>query len=351
MINAKSSIGACVAIGIALVGRNLYERGRIPPTWDLALGGALAGFEFVNKIRKSIPREIRRASIDVSFISSDLIFAIPIKSGSTVTSHMGHLIRTQAAPLDFEDQNDVIPWIEIGAKMLKTDLNSEQVASPRLFKSHMVWSDPNLPTDGEAKLVYCFRDFMDVIVSTYHFLSSMLNLDNKIVTPEGLFSFVLMNGEIESQFKNLVDFWEHRNEPHVMFLFYDDILQDRENVAKRMIEFMTDTTDSSDIFLEAVVAQSNHSVMSSPENHWRFNEEKLATIFAANRGEDALIDPSQLIGKARRGGGRSGEGKDIFCDSLWAAYNRTWNAIVTTATGFPDLDSMRAAHKAELERE
>ncbi|CAE7710290.1 unnamed protein product [Symbiodinium microadriaticum] len=55
----------------------------------------------------------------------------------------------------------------------QNDINKDQVASPRLFKSHLRFK--SCPED--VKRIYCFRDIKDVLVSDWTFTASILESD------------------------------------------------------------------------------------------------------------------------------------------------------------------------------
>ena len=62
---------------------------------------------------------------------------------------------------DFDDQMDVIPWIDPHgpALAIPDDVDRPQCAKPRIFKSHAPYTA--FTTGGLAeggKLIYCFRD-------------------------------------------------------------------------------------------------------------------------------------------------------------------------------------------------
>ena len=122
----------------------------------------------------------------------DVVVATPPKSGTTLLLQVAHQLRVHGAGLlfvavaslaggrwggdmDFEDQMDVAPCLE-GVKssvsssfrasnrlvsggaagLLVNDINAEQVANPRLYKSHL-----RFKCCPAVKRIYCYRDLKE----------------------------------------------------------------------------------------------------------------------------------------------------------------------------------------------
>src|SRR6476619_7657894 len=94
---------------------------------------------------------------------SDVIIASYAKCGTTWLQQMVHSLRT-GGDLDFDDISRVVPWIETAAD-LGLDLDAEQRAEPRAFKSHVSWT---LVPKGGRYLV-AVRDPRDALVSVHRF--------------------------------------------------------------------------------------------------------------------------------------------------------------------------------------
>lgn len=70
---------------------------------------------------------------------SDIIISPYAKCGTTLLQHIAHGLRTRG-DMDFDEITVVTPWIELAYDM-DWDLTAEQVANPRVFKSHTSWHD------------------------------------------------------------------------------------------------------------------------------------------------------------------------------------------------------------------
>ncbi|XP_028165270.1 uncharacterized protein LOC114356358 [Ostrinia furnacalis] len=116
-----------------------------------------------------------------------------------------------------------------------------KLPSPRFIKSHLPFSllPPNLL--DTAKVVYVARDPRDAAVSYYH--------HNK------LFDFMGYTGDFKQYweffiqdkidwtpfFPHVIEAWEQRNHPNLLFLFYEDMLKDLPKAVRQVAEFLGKT--------------------------------------------------------------------------------------------------------------
>src|SRR6476620_3913748 len=69
---------------------------------------------------------------------TDIIISPYGKCGTTMLQQTLHTLRTRG-DMDFDDISRVVPWIEM-SPLLGIDLNAEQRANPRGFKSHLSYT-------------------------------------------------------------------------------------------------------------------------------------------------------------------------------------------------------------------
>ena len=93
-----------------------------------------------------------------------------------------------------------------------------------------------------------------------------------------------------------------------------------------------------------VVETTTHKSMASAEHHARFDDHRIARVFAEING---LAWPRKLTGKVRKTGGKSGEGKAKLSQAHRDEFAGAWSKVVTSRLGFKDLRAMRAAWKKE----
>uniref|UniRef100_A0A2A4KBH0 Sulfotransferase domain-containing protein n=1 Tax=Heliothis virescens TaxID=7102 RepID=A0A2A4KBH0_HELVI len=110
--------------------------------------------------------------------------------------------------------------------------------SPRFIKTHLPMSllPPNLL--DTAKVVYVARDPRDVAVSCYHhsklfrvldFPSPFKDFWNLFI--RGLFTMLPF-------FDTVKEAWELRHHPNMLFLFYEELIQDLPAVIRRVADFL-----------------------------------------------------------------------------------------------------------------
>jgi hypothetical protein len=91
------------------------------------------------KFAAMFDEETHKLGLAVKLRPSDVVITPFGKSGTTWTQQIVHCLRTRG-DMDFDDISRVVPWIEI-SPALGIDLDAEQKANPRAFKSHLAWSE------------------------------------------------------------------------------------------------------------------------------------------------------------------------------------------------------------------
>ena len=59
------------------------------------------------------------------------------------------------------------------------------------------------------------------------------------------------------------------------------------------------------------------------------------------------MPPTEFVGRVRKNGGKSGEGKKLLSEELKQQIDKKWKDLVTTKLGFKDLNEMRMAWMKE----
>jgi hypothetical protein len=90
--------------------------------------------ELTTKSLDVFSKEVLEQGLALKLRPTDVVITPYGKSGTTWTQQIVHTLRTRG-DMDFDDISRVIPWIEVSAG-LDLDLNAEQKAHPRAFKSH-----------------------------------------------------------------------------------------------------------------------------------------------------------------------------------------------------------------------
>ena len=273
--------------------------------------------------------------------ADDIIVAVPAKCGTTWLLHICHQIRMQGAEPDFDEQNDVITWIEYSKHLFNLDPDEHSMKQPpgiRIFKSHLPY--PAVPKGG--KMIYCFRDQSDALYSAYKFVNSMLCLKGR-VTLSVFANGAIMNHSVENAYRDLLTWWEHRHDKDVLFLFFDDLKEDHTGIVCQIAEFVG--VECSGEVLARVVHTTTHAEMARHSS--RFDAHNIAKILAEKLGEKAEIRDDH-VGCVRKDGGKSGEGRLLLPVDVQQYIEQKWQEMITDKLGYKNLKEMRDVWRNEL---
>jgi hypothetical protein len=158
----------------------------------------------------------------------DDIFIVTYPRSGTTWMQMILYQLTTGGNMDFAHIEQVCPWWE--HSLHRQRLND--LASPRVFKSHLSNGKmPPLP----GKYIYVARDGKDVAVSYYHFYESHMGFQGTFAD----FFERFLAGRVQSGswFKHVRGWWEHRGDPNVLFLRYEDLLADLPGCLRQIVGF------------------------------------------------------------------------------------------------------------------
>jgi hypothetical protein len=159
----------------------------------------------------------------------DDIFIVTYPRSGTTWLQMILYQLTTDGNMDFPHIAQHSPWFE---RSVKAGKGFEALPSPRVFKSHLSYR--RIPK-GPCKYIYVARDGKDVAVSCFHLHCSHNGYKGTFTEFFDLF----LKGKVEfgSWFKHVRGWWEHRDDPNVLFLHYEDLLGDLEGCLRRIIAF------------------------------------------------------------------------------------------------------------------
>ncbi len=276
---------------------------------------------------------------EVSFkpLPDDVIVAVPPKCGTTWLLHICHQIRMQGAEPDFEHQTSVIAWIELAERAYNVDpATMPQPASPRILATHLQY--PLVPKGG--KIIYCFRDQKDALVSAYHYLNSFFSLKGRVTLPNLALSVMQ---QVEKNLNDLPLWWEHRHDDNILLVFFKDLLEDHAGCVRRIAKFIG--VDCDEDTLALVVHTTTHAEMA--RHHKKFDSGIVSTEIAQKAG-DTLLPENERVGRVRKSGGKSGDGQQLPAE-IQQRVDQLWLEIVTPKLGFGNLHEMHEAwHKEQL---
>lgn len=266
---------------------------------------------------------------------ADDVFVVTYpKCGTTWMTQICHVLRTRADPAlnTFGEITEVVPW-DVLAKDCGQDLNADHVASPRVFKSHEA-----VGTIAKgAKYIYVARDPSDAFYSFYKFLPPYMGLQDGDITMEdfsqAIFANVSHSGQI---WHHYLGWWERRNDPNVLWVFFEDLKTDFDAQVRRVAAFMN--IDLDDLLFAKVREMASFDYMqrhgSQFDDHFVFD----ATKAAMGRDENAKF----TVGKVRKGGGKVGTRKTIPA-SVRHTLDSRWYEVINQATGCVTYEAFRAS--------
>ena len=269
------------------------------------------------------------SELEGSFVprSTDVLVVTPAKSGTTWITHICHQLRMGGTEPTFLEQKDVVPMLE-GSKMLFDVDPSEMIqpADPRLFCTHLPYS--KVPKGG--KMIVCFRDPKDALISLYHYWDSMLSLKGRVEMPV-LFENVNTKRELE----NILVWWKHRRDEDVLFLFFDHLKHNHADSVRKIARFIG--VDCSEEVIERVVHTTTHAEMA--RHHSKFSVRSLTNRVAEMIGDDP---PITLSGRVRKDGGKSGQGA-MLPENIKQRLDKEWRETIQASLDFESIKEMQEA--------
>ncbi|XP_014671593.1 PREDICTED: estrogen sulfotransferase-like [Priapulus caudatus] len=205
----------------------------------------------------------------------------------------------------------------------------DEMESPRIFKTHYPWRTlPREAKEKKCKIIYVSRNFKDVVVSGYFMFKDLYLVPmsagkgaNK--TAKSSTDLLVSTDSIRSYFNQMaydqvifgnyfehnLEYWEQRDSGHVLFLLYEDLVEDLAGGVRRIAEFLG--KQLSDDQVSAIVAETNFERMrTNPLTNWNFtNRSRTAGPLTKNGLRDPNAAPIMRKGKV-------GDWKNYFDDEM-----------------------------------
>ena len=260
---------------------------------------------------------------------TDVVISPYGKCGTTWLQQIFHTLRT-GGDMDFLDISAVVPWIETAA-CLGIDINAEQRANPRGFKSHLAYDA--IPPG--AKAICSLRDPKDAVVSFHHFMSGWF-LEPGAVSLEEFAAMYLARSPIGSYWGHLLSWWKVRHDPAVLLLSYEHMIAEPEAAIRRVAAFCG--IPLTDELLALALERSSIGYMLAHKD--RFDDALMRRASEAR----CNLPPGGDSAKVRKGG-VGGHVKDLP-PATAAAMDAKWREIVTPVTGHADYAALEADLRA-----
>ncbi|CAN7949687.1 unnamed protein product [Ixodes pacificus] len=178
--------------------------------------------------------DVFRAALEYQPKPDDKFVVTFPKAGTTWTQQIGYLIFHEgASPSSAKDFHDYSPFME----MIGVNASVDKGLS-RFIKTHFPYN--LVPKNPQAKYLYVCRNPKDVCVSFYYHTCRFFCYEFL----EGQFADffeVFMNGGTEygDYFEHVLSWYEHRHNPNVMFINYEDMKAEPKNSILKIAEFLS----------------------------------------------------------------------------------------------------------------
>lgn len=160
---------------------------------------------------------------------ADDIFIVSYPRSGTTWMQMILYQLTTDGTMEIPHIAEYSPWFE---RSLCSARGFATRPPPRTFKSHLAYQQ--IPK-GPARYIYIARDGRDVAISCFNLYRNYNGYEG---TFEQFFEQFL-RGKVQfgSWFKHVRGWWEHRHDPNVLFLTYEDLTRDLKGSIHRIISF------------------------------------------------------------------------------------------------------------------
>lgn len=191
------------------------------------------GFVFPGMVIRSLPKvQALKARPDDIFVVS-----FP-KTGTTWVQEIVYLIVTG---LDFQSASERnmeqrFPFLEYFYPGVST---IESSADVRMIKTHLPYSLlPESVRTENPKIIYIMRNPKDVCVSLFHFTRLIKETGYEGSFNDFFKSFLKGHVSYGPIWKHYLEWWEHRNDPNVLVVTYEDLHKDASGVIQRVAVFL-----------------------------------------------------------------------------------------------------------------
>lgn len=262
-------------------------------------------------------------ALTVNLRPTDVVITPFAKCGTTWLQQIVHCLRSRG-DMDFDDISRVVPWIETSVA-LGIDLDAEQKAEPRSFKSHLDWH--KVPKG--ARYIDAVRDPKDAVYSFYKFVEGWFVEPGTMTLDELARGFFMASG---NYWTHLLSWWEVRDRPDVLLLAFEHMKDDLPGTIRRVADFIDIELDD-----ELRALAEEHASFAFMATH----KDRFDDLMMRERSEQvAGIPPGSDSAKVRKGA--VGEHKQQLSPEVSAELDAVWQKEITPVTGHADYASLIA---------
>ena len=294
----------------------------------VALKKRLSGFETV---------EGRTKGLSFKPKSTDIFITTSPKCGTTWLQQIVHQLRT-GGDEDYEDISVKIMFLEV-AHDCGLDPDADEPHFPRAYKTHAWYRD----CPKGAKYIVCVREPCAVAYSFYKFFEGYFFRPGEVTVREFIMEFWLQRGipatimQNASYFHHLVSWWEHRKDPNVLYLFFEDLKEDLAGCVRKVASFIGITDEKS---IAIAIEHSSFKYMKA--NSDKFDEKLLIRC----RSEACGFQPTGNTDKVREGSNE--ESSKALPEDIKTMIQEKWKEVVTPVTKCETYEQLRQQWRDEV---
>ncbi|XP_028416082.1 amine sulfotransferase-like [Dendronephthya gigantea] len=259
--------------------------------------------------------------------STDVIISTSPKCGTTWMQQIVHQLRS-GGDMSFADIDDVVQYIDM-AYDLGQDLDAEQKYQPRCFKTHCSYENC---AKGAGKYIVVFREPCAAFYSLFDFFQGRCFKTGEISVHE--FVTDAPTGESSNYFKHILSWWPQRNDPNVLFLFYEEMLEDLECSVRAIASFIG-------IDDEARIA---NAVKMSTFDFMKQNQDKFACHSVARARNNIMGFPEETR-LQRVATGSATKALEMMEECTKLDIQKMWTETIGKELGVQDYNEFREAWK------
>ncbi|QGX99475.1 sulfotransferase domain-containing protein [Roseovarius faecimaris] len=258
--------------------------------------------------------------------ASDVIISPYAKCGTTWMQQIVHGLRT-GGDMAFAEITEVVPWIEL-AHDLGIDLEAEQAAEPRAFKSHLRWQE----VPKGARYIVVFRDPLDAFLSFFRFMEGWF-FERGMISVEAFGDYVLSRPEEDSYWGHAASWWAERDREEVMLLSYERMKRDLPGVVADVARFIGVKADQAR--LDVATEQAGFAFMKAHAGQFDDNLVRAARDAACGLPEGGASN--------KVSDGKAGRGRAEVSDALRARFAERWQESLGAHHGLADYQALSEA--------
>ncbi|XP_060548158.1 amine sulfotransferase-like [Pantherophis guttatus] len=123
-----------------------------------------------------------------------------------------------------------------------------QMPSPRVLMSHLpYYLVPKKLRGKKGKVIYIYRNPKDTLVSYFHFINSFRAVENSYNLEEYMERFLSGNVPSSLVFDHVKGWYTHQNEFNILFLCYEEMIQDLRGTVLKICKFIGKELSSQEV--------------------------------------------------------------------------------------------------------